>query len=165
MIKPDDASKGVITYLEGLGIAYEILKCDPKFADTLQFCNKYGYPLQNSGNTIIVGSRHEPKQYSACVVQASRKLDVNKTVRQLMKVRRLSFATAEETQAITGMAIGGVTPFNLPGDLPLYVDGELMKEPYVILGSGTRSSKVKISPDGLQTIPGAVVVPNLSKLG
>ena len=164
MIKSDDASQNVVTSLKQLGIVHEILDCDPKFADTLQFCEKYGYPLKNSGNTIIVGTRRDPKQYAACVVQASRKLDVNRTVRRLMGVRRLSFASAEETKALTGMAIGGVTPFNLPRDISLYVDEELMQEPYVILGSGSRSSKIKISPGVLRNISGAIVVPNLSKI-
>ncbi|MQF69348.1 hypothetical protein FIM12_03315 [SAR202 cluster bacterium AD-804-J14_MRT_500m] len=164
MIKSDDASQNVVTSLKQLGIVHEILACDPKFADTLQFCEKYGYLLKNSGNTIIVGTRRDPKQYAACVVQASRKLDVNRTVRRLMGVRRLSFASAEETKALTGMAIGGVTPFNLPRDISLYVDEELMQEPYVILGSGSRSSKIKVSPGVLRNISGAIVVPNLSKI-
>ncbi len=161
----EDAAKKVVEALEALGIAYELLDCDPDFADTAAFCQRYGYPPENSGNTIIVGSRREPKQYSACVVQASRRLDVNKTVRRLMGVRRLSFATAEETQALTGMAIGGVTAFNLPEGLPLYIDGELMAAEYVILGSGSRSSKVKVSPGVLRALPGATVVPDLSMPG
>ena len=49
MIKSDDASQNVVTSLKQLGIVHEILDCDPKFADTLQFCEKYGYPLKNSG--------------------------------------------------------------------------------------------------------------------
>ena len=106
MVEAEDAAKKVVEALEALGVAYELLDCDPDFADTAAFCQRYGYPPENSGNTIIVGSRREPKQYSACVVRASRRLDVNKTVRRLMGVRRLSFATAEETQALTGMAIG-----------------------------------------------------------
>ena len=95
---------------------------DPAYADTAAFCEKYGVSLGHSANTIIVGSKKEPKQYAACVVKATTRLDVNHTVRALMGVSRLSFASADETMALTGMMIGGVTLFALPETLPVYVD-------------------------------------------
>ncbi len=108
--------------LDALGVPYEVMPIDPAFADTAQFCEKYGIPLANSANTIVVASKKEPKLYCACVVLATTRLDVNHTVRRLMGAARVSFATAEETQALTGMMIGGVTVFALPPDVPLYVD-------------------------------------------
>ncbi len=97
--------------LAGLGLPYEVVRIDPAYADTTQFCERYGFPMEQSANTIIVGSKKEPRQYAACVVKATTRLDVNHAVRKLMGVSRLSFATAEETMAITGMMIGGVTVF------------------------------------------------------
>jgi prolyl-tRNA editing enzyme YbaK/EbsC (Cys-tRNA(Pro) deacylase) len=79
-----------------------------------------------------------------------------------MGVSRLSFATAEETMALTGMAIGGVTVFALPPDLPIYVDGALMGLDYVILGGGNRSTKIKISPDVFARLPGTQVITGLA---
>ena len=64
-----------------------------------------------------------------------------------MGVRRISFASPEETKELTGMALGGVTPLALPADLPLWIDREVMQTDYIILGGGSRSSKIKISPD------------------
>ena len=152
----------VATVLSELDIPHEVVPCDPDFADTAQFCEKYGFPIDNCGNTIIVASRREPVQYSSCTVRGSDRLDVNKTVRKLMGVRRLSFAGAEQTAALTGMKIGGVTPFALPDDVPVYFDEKLMELDYVILGSGDRSSKIKMSPELLSRVPNAVVVPRLS---
>jgi len=67
-------------------------------------------------------------------------------VRKLLGASRVSFATSEETQALTGMIIGGVTLLALPADLPVYVDERIMSLDYVILGGGSRSSKIKIAP-------------------
>src|SRR5881628_3364584 len=106
--------------LAGLGLPYEVVPIDPAYADTAQFCERYGFPMEQSANSIIVGSKKEPRQYAACVVKATTRLDVNHAVRKLMGVSRLSFATAEETMAITGMMIGGVTVFALPEHLPIY---------------------------------------------
>jgi prolyl-tRNA editing enzyme YbaK/EbsC (Cys-tRNA(Pro) deacylase) len=149
--------------LDTLGVPYEVMPIDPDYADTVAFCERYGVSLTNSGNTIIVGSKREPKQYSACVIQATTRLDVNHTVRTLMGVSRLSFATAEETRALTGMLIGGVTVLALPPGLPIYVDEGLMEVPWVILGSGSRSSKIKTSPEVFRRLPGATIVKGLSR--
>jgi len=162
MRDPADLERAVREAVDRLEVAYEWLLCDPDFADSAAFCERYGYPLENTGNTIIVASRRGPKQYAACVVQASSQLDVNHTVRRLMGVRRLSFASAEETATLTGMALGGVTPFHLPDNLPLYVDAPVVALDYVILGAGSRSAKVKVSPAVFDEIPNARVVPGLS---
>ena len=75
---------------------------------------------------------------------------------------RVSFANAEETAALTGMMIGGVTAFALPTDIPVYVDPGLMGCDYVILGGGSRSTKIKISPEVLTRIPGVEVKEGLT---
>jgi prolyl-tRNA editing enzyme YbaK/EbsC (Cys-tRNA(Pro) deacylase) len=58
--------------------------------------------------------------------------------------------------------LGGVTVFALPPDLPIYVDERLMSLPWVILGSGSRSSKIKIAPEVFRRIPNATIVPGLA---
>ena len=162
---PSEAAKidgKVRSVLDGLGLPYEIVEIDPAYADTAQFCERYGFPLEQSANTIIVGSKKEPKKYAACVVRATTRLDVNHVVRKLMGVPRLSFATAEETMALTGMMIGGVTVFALPESVPIYVDDGLMPLDYVILGGGSRSTKVKIAPAVFTRLPAAQIIPGLS---
>jgi prolyl-tRNA editing enzyme YbaK/EbsC (Cys-tRNA(Pro) deacylase) len=148
--------------LDALGVSYEIMTIDPDFADTARFCERYGIPLENSANTIIVAGKKEPKAYCACVVKATTRLDVNHAVKKLMGVSRVSFATAEETQALTGMMIGGVTIFALPPDLPIYVDARLMDLEWVILGGGSRSTKVKTSPEVFRRLPKTTIVPGLA---
>jgi prolyl-tRNA editing enzyme YbaK/EbsC (Cys-tRNA(Pro) deacylase) len=157
-----DIERKVTTILDGLGVPYEIIHIDPAYADTAQFCERYGYGMDQSGNTIIVGSKKEPKQYAACVVKANRRLDVNHTVKKLMGVPRLSFATAEETKALTGMMIGGVTVFALPPEIPIYVDETLFERDRIILGGGSRSTKVLVAPEVLKRLPNATVIPGLS---
>src|SRR5438876_2833732 len=160
----DDAEveRKVAASLEELGAPFELLRIDPDFADTAAFCEKYGIPLDHSGNTIIVASKKEPKQYCACLVLATTRLDVNHTVRKLLGASRVSFATAEETQALTGMMIGGVTIFALPPDLPLYVDDRIMALPWLILGGGSRSTKIRISPEVFRRMPSTTVVAGLA---
>jgi prolyl-tRNA editing enzyme YbaK/EbsC (Cys-tRNA(Pro) deacylase) len=152
----------VVQALDAIGVPYELMEIDPAFADTAACCEKYGLPLDSAGNTIVVASKKTPRRFGACVVKATTRLDVNRTVRALLGVSKVSFATADETKTLTGMMLGGVTVFALPPDLPIYVDDKLMARDWVILGSGSRSSKIKISPDVFRRLPNATIVPGLA---
>ncbi len=88
----------------------------------------------------------------ACVVLATTRLDVNHKVCELLGVRRASFAGADEASELTGMMIGGVTPFALPDHLPVYVDARVTQQPWVIIGGGNRSMKLRVRPDALLRI-------------
>lgn len=154
--------KRVRGVLDGLGMPYEIMAIDPDYADTAQFCAKYGIPLDQSANTIIVVSKKEPREYCACLVLATTRLDVNRAVKKLMNASRVSFARADETKALTGMLIGGVTVFALPDGLPIYVDERVMAPDWIIVGGGGRSTKVKLAPGALRRLPNVTVVPGLA---
>ena len=162
MTQRSEIEKAVEANLSEMGISYELVQINPDFADTADFCREYGYSLDICGNTILVASKRGEKQYSACIVLGSDRLDVNKTVRSLMGVSRLSFASAEETEALTGMAVGGVTPFALPADLQVYADEKVLSVERLILGSGTRSSKILVAPEDLRKLPKMQFVAGLS---
>ena len=148
--------------LDRTGVPYELLPCDPDLADTAAFCAHYGWSPEISANTILVASKKGEKRYAACVVTATTRLDVNRTVKRLMGVSKASFASAEETRDVTGMMIGGVTPLALPEDVPIYVDQRVMDQPEVILGGGSRSMKVKVSPHVFDHLPAATVIDGLA---
>jgi prolyl-tRNA editing enzyme YbaK/EbsC (Cys-tRNA(Pro) deacylase) len=148
--------------LDRQGLAYEVMTCDPDFADTAAFCAHYGIAPEDSANTILVIGKSNPPVYAACVVLAHTRLDVNRTVRNRLGVRKASFASAEETRDLTGMLIGGVTAFGLPDGMPLWIDSRVMERPLVILGGGNRTSKLKIAPAELAKARGIEVVEGLA---
>ena len=158
-----DPGAHVLATLVGLGQSHEVIECDPELADTAEFCERYGVSLEESGNCIVVASKKDPKQYAACLVLSHTRLDVNGTVRRLMGVRKLSFASAEETAALTGMLIGGVTPFGLPDELPIYVDRLVFERETVVIGGGSRSQKLRVAPETLRALPNVEVIDGLSK--
>jgi len=157
-----DVERRVVEVLDGLGVPYTLQPIDPAFADTAAYCERYGVPLERAANTIVVASKKEPRQFAACVVKATTRLDVNHAVRRLLDTNRVSFASADETRALTGMLIGGVTVFALPADLPIYVDEQVMAHDWIILGSGSRSSKIRVAPEVLCRLPGSRIVSGLA---
>lgn len=148
--------------LTAIGATFEVMACDPALADTAAFVAHYGVPIERSANTIVVASKGAEPTYVACVLLATTSLDVNGVVRREMGVRKASFAAADPVRELTGMEIGGVTPFGLPDGLPILVDSRVMEPDWIILGGGNRSSKLRIAPDGLARLDAVRVVPGLA---
>jgi prolyl-tRNA editing enzyme YbaK/EbsC (Cys-tRNA(Pro) deacylase) len=150
--------------MEARGISFEEMACEPDLADTAAFCEAYGVPPEKSANTILVASRRPEGRIVACLVLATTRLDVNGLVRQRMGVRKASFADAETTQALTGMAIGGVTIFGLPADVPVWVDSRVLDNDWVVIGAGTRTAKIRLDPGQLEGLEGFEIVEDLGHL-
>ncbi len=152
----------VATALESTGVSFRVVECDPDYADTFPYCEKYGVDPENAANTILVASKRPRGKMAACVLLATTRLDVNHRVKQVMGVSRLSFATAEQTREETGMEIGGVNPFGLGGHLPLFIDAAVMGRSEVLLGAGVRTAKIFAHPQALSRLPNASVVEGLA---
>ncbi len=150
--------------LEATGVDHELLPCDPDFADTAAFCERYGVAPEDSANAIVVVGKSEPRRYVCCVVLATTRLDVNGIVRRRLGVKRASFASADETQAVTGMAIGGVTPLGLPDDCPRVGRRPGHGPGRVVLGGGSRSLKVRVTPELFRHLPNTEIVDDLATL-
>lgn len=155
-------SAEVEAFLAGHSLRYEVIECDPDYADTQKFCERYGYSFDESANVLLVASKKGEQKFAACVVLATCRLDVNKVVRKKLGVSRISFASPEQTLEQTGMELGGVTPFGLPEHIPVWIDARVMLCDRIVLGGGNRSSKIIMAPDELCGVPNSEVVEDLA---
>jgi prolyl-tRNA editing enzyme YbaK/EbsC (Cys-tRNA(Pro) deacylase) len=158
----DPLELSVVDHLESLGADFETFEIDPAFADTAVFCEKYGYSLEESANAILIASKKPEGQFCVCLALATTRLDVNHTVRSLLGVRKLSFASGEQTVAVTGMEIGGVTPFGLASPPPIYVDSAVVSLDRIIVGGGSRAMKVRVDPEVFARMDGVQVTTGLA---
>jgi prolyl-tRNA editing enzyme YbaK/EbsC (Cys-tRNA(Pro) deacylase) len=162
-MSPVVAHDAVREALAALGVEYETVACDPSLADTAAFCAAYGFDPEDSANCIVVASRRPPGQHLAALVLATTRLDVNGLCCELMGVRRASFAPLERTAELTGMEIGGVTPFGLPeGLLPVRVDAAVLSRRRVVVGGGDRSVKLVVDASVFSHAPAFEVVEGLA---
>lgn len=143
--------------LDAAGADYETLACEEHLADTAEFCAHYGISPDEACNAILVVLKTTPRRYVACLVRADTRLDVNRKVADLTGVKRLSFASSEDTAELTGQKIGGVSIAGLPADIPLYIDERVMERDRVIIGGGNRTSKARLAPSELLKLPNASV--------
>ena len=135
----------------------EIFECKDEFSDTQSFCDHYGYKIEDSCNAILIKSK-KPEQFYAlfCVLGVDR-LDVNHKGKAVLSSKKLSFASREEAEEITGQIYGGISPLGLPKDIKIYVDKSVMSRDKVFIGGGNRVSKFFLSPETLVDLTNASV--------
>ncbi|HEY5979240.1 MAG TPA: YbaK/EbsC family protein [Microlunatus sp.] len=149
----------VAAMVDAGAVGLYVSEIDPSLADTAAFCAAYGISPDASANCVVVaGRRAETTTMAACLVLASDRADVNKTVRKHLDVRKISFAAMEDAVARTGMEYGGITPVGLPADWPILVDTAVIRRPWLVIGSGLRRSKIAVSGDALAQLHGVTVL-------
>jgi prolyl-tRNA editing enzyme YbaK/EbsC (Cys-tRNA(Pro) deacylase) len=154
---------GVRNALATLGIDYETVPCDPALADTAAFCDAYGFDPADCANCIVVASRRPAGVYLGALVLATTRLDVNGRCCEVMGVRRASFAAPDVTVELTGMLMGGVTPFGLPPSLlPVRVDAAVLARQRVVVGGGDRSVKLVVEASVFSRAPQFEVIEGLA---
>ncbi len=50
------APSKVAAALESTGMPFRVVECDPDYADTFPYCEKYGVALEDAANTIGAGT-------------------------------------------------------------------------------------------------------------
>lgn len=141
-----------------------VAEIDRDAADTAAFCERYGSsPAQGANCVVIRGKRGDSIRYSACLVLATTRADVNGIVRKRLDVRSASFAPMDDAIAHTGMEYGGITPIGLPPEWPLLVDAAVVAAPDVVVGAGARGAKLFVPGDVLAALPGVEVIEGLGR--
>ena len=152
-----DIHKSVSNLFQENEDSLEIFECKDEFSDTQSFCDRYGYKIEDSCNAILIKSK-KPEQFYAlfCVLGVDR-LDVNHKGKAVLSSKKLSFASREEAEEITGQIYGGISPLGLPKDIKIYVDKNVMSRDKVFIGGGNRVSKFFLSPETLVDLTNAIV--------
>lgn len=136
-----------------------VAEIDPDLADTAACCEAYDVPAEASANcVVVVAKRGSTVRMAACVVLATSRTDVNGVVRKHLGARRASFAPQDQAVAQSGMEFGGITPIGLPADWPILVDPAVLDQPWCVIGSGLRRSKLVVPGAALGELAAAEVV-------
>jgi prolyl-tRNA editing enzyme YbaK/EbsC (Cys-tRNA(Pro) deacylase) len=160
--RPDLLGAPVAAALPTLTGPVWVAEIDEQLADTAAFTQAYEVPPEASANCVVVaGRRAGETTLAACLVLATTRADVNGLVRRHLGARKASFAPQDVAVAESGMAYGGITPIGLPPSWPLLIDAAVAAGDVLVVGSGTRGSKLAVPGAVLAALPGAVVLEGL----
>ncbi|HYI57449.1 MAG TPA: YbaK/EbsC family protein [Microlunatus sp.] len=158
--RPDLLATPVSAALDGLdAVRPYVAEIDGALADTAAFCAAYAVELEQSANCVVVaGRRGDTTTVAACLVLATDRADVNKTVRKHLGLRKISFAAMDDAVSQTSMEFGGITAIGLPDGWPVLVDAAVIAQPWLVIGSGLRRSKIAVRGADVASLPGVEVL-------
>lgn len=81
-----------------------------------------------------------------------------KKVKKLLGAGKPKLASPEEVEDITGFKIGGVCPFALNKEVPIFLDESMKRFDVVYTAAGTPQSALPITFEKLQTITNGTVI-------
>lgn len=160
--RPDLLATPVAAAIAGIPEAL-VFEIDPDLADTATLNAAFDLPDDSAANCVLVaGRRGEDERWVACMALATTRVDVNKTVRKRLDVRKASFAPMDEAVSRSGMEYGGITPVGLPDEWPIWIDAAVHARDWVCIGAGIRGAKLLVPGAALATLPNAEVVDGLA---
>ena len=148
----------VAKVFENNKVNLEIYECKDEFSDTQNFCDHYGFDIEDSCNAILIKAKKPKEFYAMFCVLGSTRLDVNQKAKIAMGAKRVSFASREEAELVTNQIYGGISPLGLPDNMKIFVDRNVMNREKLFIGAGNRVSKFFLSPKLLVELTNAEVL-------
>ena len=137
----------VRAYLEARGLAEGLFEFEPHSTKTAQqAADRMGCELGQIVKTLVFVV--DGRDVVVALVAGDQRADLDAVAAHAGgHVARM--ANADEVREATGYAIGGVCPFDLPADLPVFADESLLRFDTVYPAAGTPDSMVRIDRDVL----------------
>ena len=136
----------------------EIFECLDEFSDTENFCNHYGFDIEDSCNAILIKAKKPEEFYAMFCLLGANRLDVNYKAKEAMGAKRVSFASRDEAELVTKQIYGGISPLGLPENIKVFIDKNVIEREKLFIGAGNRVSKFFLAPETLIKLSHAEVL-------
>lgn len=142
----------VRTYLEAHGLAEGLFEFEQSTKTAQQAADVMGCELGQIVKSLVFVVGDQPV---LALVPGDRRGD-SEALSALLGGEAVRLADADTVRAATGYAIGGVSPFDLPSELPVFADASLARFE-VVYPAGTPASMVRMRLAELLELSGARV--------
>jgi len=138
--KKSGSRERVRTFLEAHGLAEGLTEFEQSTKTAADAADAMGCELGQIVKSLVVVADGTPV---LALVAGDRRGDLD-AIAELFGARKVRMADADTVRAATGYAIGGVSPFDLPAELPVVIDDSLTRYEIVFPAAGTPSSMVRM---------------------
>jgi len=140
-------------FLEAHGLSDGLFEFEQSTKTAQQAADAMGCELGQIVKSLVFVVDGEPV---LALVAGDRRGDTD-AIAALAGGSKARFADAETVRSATGYAIGGVSPFDLPEELPVFLDSSLARYEIVFPAAGTPSSMVRVRREELVELAAAQV--------
>ena len=144
----------VRAFLENHGLAEEMVEFEQSTKTAQMAADAMGCELGQIVKSLVFVVGDRPV---VALVAGDRRGDTE-AIASLLGGGKAHFADADAVRAATGYAIGGVSPFDLPAEIPVFADASLSRFEIVYPAAGTPASMVRLPLARLLELSGARVV-------
>lgn len=141
--------------LDSNGFAYEFFEHEAVRTSEEAHRLRPGYEMSQGAKALIVKIKMADgmRKFVQCVMSANLRLDGNK-LKDFLGVKSISFATADESNEITGgVEFGGIPPFGNLFGLTVYLDPSIKKHQEILFNCGDRRATIAMQlSDYLQIV-------------
>ncbi len=137
-------------YLKDKNPRLQIIELDQNTSTAPLAAQALGLEVGQIAKSILFKTKND--QYLMVVSAGDVKMD-SKAIKETVG-QRVRMASPEEVLEVTGFHIGGVCPFALPSQLPIYLDESLLRYELVYAAAGTANTALPISFQELLAITG-----------
>jgi prolyl-tRNA editing enzyme YbaK/EbsC (Cys-tRNA(Pro) deacylase) len=152
----------ITNLLDAQGVAYRRLPhAEPVFTVEAAAAQR-GVVAEEMVKSILLREKAEPRRYVMACILGTARLDPQAVRAYLSRTqawKRLTFATAEEIQAVTGSVQGAVAPLCLPAEVPVVFDQAIARCTKVNISSGDPLLGLELSQQDLSRLAGAQFAP------
>ena len=137
-------------YLQGKNPQLQIIELDQNTSTAYLAAQALGLEVGQIAKSILFKTKND--DYFMVVSAGDVKMD-NKAIKETVG-QRARMANPEEVLMVTGFPIGGVCPFALATEIPIYLDESLLRYDVVYAAAGTANTALPITFQQLQDITG-----------
>jgi Cys-tRNA(Pro)/Cys-tRNA(Cys) deacylase len=140
--------------LEGQKIKYSVASYPASERDAETIAEFIDAPARQVFKTLVV-VRASGKPILA-IVPANRQLNL-KSLAKAVGEKKLQMASHKEAEQLTGLQVGGITALALLNrGFVCYVDDSVHNHEEVYISAGKKGLQIKLAPDDLQRVTGAI---------
>ncbi len=133
-------------YFQTLSFPLEIILFDQSTSTSQLAAEALGVEVGQIAKTLVfISKKKEGEEQKSAVVVTSGDVRVNTKKLKALVGYKPKFASGDEALELTGFPPGGVCPFGLPEDIPVYIDKTLERFDVVYAAAGTANSAVPIT--------------------
>jgi len=141
-----------------------VAEIDPEYSGGFELCERYQIDSRYGINCLVAeAKRNNIKTYCALLVPVGYKYNMSSVVRKQLNARMVSVAPLDYVIEQTKMEFGSITPIGLPNEWHIFIDPLTLKEEYIIIGGGFKTSKLMIPSKLLLQLPNAMILEGLAK--
>ncbi len=132
--------KEVREYFRAMGMEERIMELEASTATVPEAAAAHGVQPGQIGKTLSFKVDDEP-----ILIVVAGDVKVANAKYKAFFSKKAKMLSADEVLEYTGHAVGGVCPFGLPVDMPVYLDISLKRFDEVIPAAGSHNSSIRLS--------------------